>query len=274
MYLSLPLLIGGKKACTCYPFLFFTWSSPWLTRSSLRPPLHLVSWCLARLQASRECLTWGWFRPVGTTYLRYSRTALWGRCGACATQRLCLMSSKWPQTWALIHSEMRRPPSDDPAAACQGRPGTLPGSEGSQWEQSLGFKGDHCNLNEIVFPLQAFDCDESIRSRFSCLLWNIFFQKETQDSEVDETGDMWIWKKKTPPPPPSSAQTFNFFNLDYSFPWRKLHTWFIMVSQVQTFFWCGQFFRVWTKLKVYSDGKRNKFNHQSVFTCPKRPPWS
>lgn len=96
---------------------------------------------------------------------------------------------------------MRQPPSDDPAAACQGCPGTLPGSEGSQWEQSLGFKGDHCNLNEIVFPLQAFDCDESIRSRFSCLLWNIFFQKKTQDSEVNETGDMWIWKEKMPPTP-------------------------------------------------------------------------
>lgn len=127
------------------------------------------------------------------------------------------MSSKWPQTWTLIHSVMRRPQSDGSAAGCQDSPSTLSGSDRAQWEQTLGFKGDHCSWNEIVFPLQVFDCDESICSRFSSLLWNIYFQKETRGSEPR-------WNRrhmkrqhankralKLLEGPSSSLQTFNLF---------------------------------------------------------------
>lgn len=95
---------------------------------------------------------WHGVWPVGTTYLRHGMAGLWGKCGACATQQPCLMSSKWLQTWTLIHSVMRRPQSDGSAAGCQVCPSTHSGSDRAQWGQTLGFKGNHCNFNEIVFP--------------------------------------------------------------------------------------------------------------------------
>lgn len=152
--------------------IWFPYFSPHpsrFTQSSLPPPPHLVPRCLARLQASRECPTWGRAGPP--------RGVAWrGFMGNVAHVPLSapprLMCSKRLQTQTPIHSAMRRPPSDGPRRKKAGE------------DKLGGFKGIHCNFNEIAFPLQVSDCDESIRTCFASFLWDIYFQKETVNSDA------------------------------------------------------------------------------------------
>lgn len=120
--------------------------------------------------------------PDSATYLSRSVAGLRGQCGARATQQLCLMSSKRLQTWALIPSAARRPVSD---AGCQRPSRSI--SDGTRWEQTVGFSRKQCSSQETGVSLQTLDHGESIGSRFC-----FFYETATFKGRHKASHSIWM----------------------------------------------------------------------------------
>ena len=115
---------------------------------------------------------WHGVWPVSTTYLRLGMAELKGKCGAGATQQPCLNSTKWLQTWRLIHSVMRSPQSDSPAAVCQDCPRATQ-VQGTMEKEVFEQKQSYCFNKKLHFLCRSSCVLNQFCSCFSSFLWEI-----------------------------------------------------------------------------------------------------